>query len=89
MKVNFKNIAIILLLAGAVLGTGLAIRFKFNLVAPHYDVRFVDGKFYRRPIHPGFITQRHPSLTIKVVKSSGPLENGLPTAKEYEKRDDL
>ncbi|MGC9314532.1 MAG: hypothetical protein ACP5G4_02755 [bacterium] len=89
MKINFKNIGIILLLAGAVLGTGLAIRIKFNLVAPHYDERFVDGKFYRRPIHPGFISQRHPNLSVRVVKSSGPLEGGLPTAKEFEKSNDL
>ena len=89
MRVNFKNIAIVLLFAGAVLGTGLAIKIKFNLVAPHYDPRFVDGKLYRRPIHPGFITQRHPELSVRVAEKSGPLDGGLPTAKEFEKRNDL
>jgi len=72
-------------LTALTLATGLAIRVKFKLVATHYDPKYVDGKFYRRPIHPGFITQTFPELSIRVVRNSGPLENGLPTARQFEK----
>lgn len=86
MRSNFVKIGLLLLLSGIALATGLAIKIKFNLVVAHFDPRFVDGKFYRRPIHPGFISQRHPELSVRVVEDSGPLGEGLPTAREYEKK---
>jgi len=78
-----RYIIIGIVLAGIALGYGVSIQVKFSVVAAHFDARFVDGKFYRRPIHPGFITQRFPELSVKIVKSKGPLSDGLPTAKEY------
>jgi hypothetical protein len=86
MRSKFVKICFLLLLSGVAFATGLAIKIKFKLVAAHYDSRFVDGKFYRRPIHPGFISQRHPELSVRVVEDSGPLSGGLPTAREYEKK---
>jgi len=79
-------IMFLLALAGVALAYGVRISVRFKVVQAHYDPRFVDGKFYRRPIHPGFITQRFPVFKARVAKSKTRLGKGLPTAREYRER---
>ncbi|RKZ27821.1 hypothetical protein DRQ36_11275 [bacterium] len=88
MKKKLKIIAYVLgmLLTGAILAQGVNISIKLSIVPAHFDPRFVAGKFYTRPVHPGFITQRHSHLKTRVVIAKGRLGRGLPTAREYRKR---
>ncbi len=79
-------IGLTLIAAAGLLAHGVNIKIKLSIVPAHFDPRFVDGKFYRRPIHPGFITQKHPVLISRVAKSKGPLKDGLPTAIKYGRR---
>ena len=79
-------VAFFLVIAGVALAQGVHISVRFKVIQAHYDPRFVDGKFYRRPIHPGFITQRFPVFKARVTKSKARFGKGLPTAQEYRKR---
>jgi hypothetical protein len=63
-------------------GIGLRIQIKFSNVRGYIDPKYIDGKFYRRPIHPGFITQRFPAPTSRIVLKKGRWSDGLSTSKE-------
>lgn len=79
-------LGLLLLTAGGIVAFGVRIRVKFVKMSGFIDPEYIDGKFYRRPIHPGFITQRMPALKSRVAVSKGKLSEGLPTSREYRKR---
>ena len=77
--------AILLILTSASIGVGISVSlsFKGTQARTEVDQSFIDGKFYRKPVHPGFITQRFPSFKARVAVSKGRYSKGLPTAKEF------
>jgi len=75
----------LMLISGLLLAQAINIRVRYKLVPSYLDQRFIDGKFYRRPIHPGFITQKLPRLKGKIAVRKGPRANGLQTAEEFRK----
>ena len=81
-------IGIMTLMAGAIMALGIVVSLSFRgtQVRAEVDRRYVDGKFYRRPIHPGFITQRFPAFKASVVVSKGRYAKGLPSANKFRKR---
>ncbi|HHS50571.1 MAG TPA: hypothetical protein ENN07_05590 [candidate division Zixibacteria bacterium] len=68
----------------AVYAIGLRIRVTFSGVRGYADPKYIDGKFYRRPIHPGFITQRFPAPKTRIAVSKGRHSEGLQTPKQLE-----
>jgi hypothetical protein len=78
-------IALFLLIASALIGVGISVSLSFRgtQARAEVDPNYIDGKFYRKPIHPGFITQRFPSFKTRVAVSKGRYSDGLPTAKEF------
>ncbi|MCD6501517.1 hypothetical protein J7L01_02865 [bacterium] len=76
----------ILVAAITALGVGLRIKVTFRGIRGYMDPKYIDGKFYRRPIHPGFITQRFPVLISRVAVKKGRWSGGLPTSEELRKR---
>jgi len=82
-KIKRIIVLISILSAGALLAVGVNIAVKFRAIHAHIDPRFVDGKLYRRPVHPGFIAQRLPSLTSRIAVKKGPHEKGLATVEKY------
>lgn len=84
---NLKKIALLGLLglgAGALIAFGIRIKVHYVGSEGHFDEEYIEGKFYRRPVHPGFITQRHPKLKTTIINSRGRHSGGLPTAERYE-----
>ena len=78
--------ALLFLITGAsVIATGLKIKVVLAGTRIQIDPAYIDGKFYRKPIHAGFITQRLPVFEGRVIKVKGHLSKGLPTAREYRK----
>ena len=77
---------VFLSIAGTALSVGVSIRIRLVGYQTQIDPRFIDGKLYKKPIHPGFITQRVPRITTRVAKKKGILSIGLATAREYERR---
>lgn len=76
----------ILAVCDLALSLGVNIQVRISAYQTHIDPRFIDGKFYRKPIYPAFITQRLPRLSTKITKKKSEHFAGLATAREYEKK---
>ncbi len=72
--------------ATVVYAIGLRIQVSFSGVRGYLDPKFVEGRFYKRPIHPGFITQRFPAPISRIAISKGRHSKGLPSAIEIEEK---
>ena len=75
-----------MVITGLLIAGGVKIQVKFSGVKAHQDPDYFEDKFYRRPVHPGFITQRLPQLKSRIAVGKGRRSRGLTTAKEYRER---
>ncbi|MCK5832559.1 hypothetical protein KAH81_02715 [bacterium] len=65
---------------------GVRIEVHFSGVRGYVDPNYIFGKLYKRPIHPGFITQRFPTPKTRIAIKKGRMSQGLQTPKELEEK---